>query len=54
MIDVYKRQGFTPHTQTLTPQQIAAIVRCWGTPALVYEMIKENPYLAIPKMRKKI
>ena len=46
--------GFTPHTQTLTPQQIAAIVRCWGTPALVYEMIKENPYLAIPKIRKKI
>ena len=26
----------------------------WGTPALVYEMIKENPYLAIPKMRKKL
>ena len=46
--------GFTPHTTTLTPQQIAIIVRFWGTPALVYEMIKKNSYLAVPKMGKKI
>lgn len=46
--------GFTPRTSTLTPQQIAAIVKCWGMPALVFDMIEENPYLAIPKMRKKI
>ena len=24
--------GFTPHPTTLTPQQIAIIVRFWGTP----------------------
>ena len=27
--------GFTPHTTTLTPQQIAIIVRFWGTPAFI-------------------
>ena len=46
--------GFTPHTTTLTPQQIAIIVRFWGMPSLVSEMIKKNSYLAVPKMKKKI
>ena len=31
--------GFTPHTTTLTPQQIAIIVRFWGMPSLVSEML---------------
>ena len=46
--------GFTPHTTTLTPQQIAIIVRFWGMPAFASEMIKKNSYLAVPKMKKKI
>lgn len=45
--------GFTPHTTTLTPQQIAIIVRFWGTPALVYEMIKRIHILLSRKWGKR-
>ncbi|WP_303013618.1 DUF4248 domain-containing protein [uncultured Bacteroides sp.] len=54
LADELAEAGFSSRTSTLTPQQIAVIVRFWGMPGLVSEMVERNPYLIVPKMKKKI
>lgn len=51
--DELTEAGYTPTTTTLTPKQIAIIVRFWGMPTLVADIIEKNPYLATPRMDKK-
>lgn len=46
--------GYTVKTTHLCPMQISIIVRHLGLPDYVDGMIRENSYLAVPKVYKKI
>lgn len=46
--------GYTAKTTHLCPIQVSIIVRHLGMPDFVEGMIEKNPYLAVPKIYKKI
>lgn len=46
--------GYTGKTLHLVPVQLAAIVRHWGPPDEVREMLKKHPHLSVPRLNRKI
>lgn len=54
LLEELTNEDYSPKTIHLTPVQIAVIVRHWGFPSCVGEMIEKNPYLAVPKIHGKI
>lgn len=53
LLDALTAEGYTLKTRHLTPLQIAIIVRYWGFPDYVEDMVEKDPYLGVPKKYKK-